>query len=320
MFLGIAFQLSGQPGRAVSIARRAKDLIAEEQGVKGDNPKVLSSAEGLLSYALCLTGALRDAEGAARRAAAIAAHADNIVENMFAFLAMILAVRGVSKDAETLFERASAKRVSVYDLPLAWGAEFELWRGDALAAKRAAEDAWAVATQTNADKMEIIRWSRLQGMAALSLGDLTVAEERLHYALTTAQSVNHAEDSLPALIGLAELRRLQKDYSSAREFLDDVWEQAERGPYPIYHADAYNVLAQIERDEGKIREAVEAASEAYRKAWCDGPPFAYHWGLEKAKKHLRELNAAEPTLPAFDESKYPPMPQVEIDPPAEPSA
>ena len=95
-----------------------------------------------------------------------------------------------------------------------------------------------------------------------------------------------------------------------------MWEGAERGPYPLFHADALNVLAQIERDAGNHDKAVQAATEAYRKAWCDGPPFAYHWGLEAARKHLTELGAAEPTdLPPYDESKYEPMPDVEIDPP-----
>ena len=37
-------------------------------------------------------------------------------------------------------------------------------------------------------------------------------------------------------------------------------------------------------------------------------------GLEAAKKHLTELGAAFPDMPAFDESKYPPMPEVEINP------
>ena len=49
-------------------------------------------------------------------------------------------------------------------------------------------------------------------------------------------------------------------------------------------------------------------------AWCDGPWFAYHWGLEAAKKHLQELGAPFPDMPAFDESKYPPLPEVEINP------
>lgn len=79
-------------------------------------------------------------------------------------------------------------------------------------------------------------------------------------------------------------------------------------------ADAFNVLAQIERDAGNTAAAVEAATKAYRLAWCDAPPFAYHWGLEKAKKHLEELGVPEPEMPPFDESKFEPMPEVEIDP------
>jgi hypothetical protein len=75
-----------------------------------------------------------------------------------------------------------------------------------------------------------------------------------------------------------------------------------------------NVLAQIERDEGNQPAAIEAATKAYKFAWCQGPPFAYHWGLEKAKQHLKELDAAEPEMPAFDETNCEPMPEVEIDP------
>jgi hypothetical protein len=100
--------------------------------------------------------------------------------------------------------------------------------------------------------------------------------------------------------------------------LEDVWDLAERGPYPLLHADALNVLAQIERDAGNRDAAVAAATKAFRLAWCDGPPFAYHWGLEAARKHLTELGAPEPDLPPFDESKHEPMPEVEIDPPDEP--
>jgi len=74
------------------------------------------------------------------------------------------------------------------------------------------------------------------------------------------------------------------------------------------------VLAQIERDKTNTAAAIEAAMKAHRLAWCDGPPFAYHWGLEKAKQHLKELGAPEPSLLAFDESKFEPMLAVEIDP------
>jgi hypothetical protein len=51
-----------------------------------------------------------------------------------------------------------------------------------------------------------------------------------------------------------------------------------------------------------IVKAVEAALLAYALAWCDGPPFAYHWGLLAAEKHLAELGARKPELPPFNES------------------
>jgi tetratricopeptide (TPR) repeat protein len=166
----------------------------------------------------------------------------------------------------------------------------------------------------------VIRAARLQGEAALGLGDLPTADERLHHVLARTRTVNLVEEELPALIGLAELRRRQGDLKAVRELLDDVWEPAERGPFKLFHVDAYNVLAQIEWDAGNHEAAVKAAVEAYRLAWCDGPPFAYHWGLQKAKSHLAALGAPEPTMPPFDESKYEPMPEVEIEPPDEEDA
>jgi len=145
---------------------------------------------------------------------------------------------------------------------------------------------------------------------------------------------------------------------AARELLAGVWDLAERGPFPLDHANGLNVLAQVERDamtltprpplpqgdgeqatpaltpdraqhaaplqmdvgEQARREnphwqaAVIAALAAYRKAWCDGPLYAYHWGLERAKAHLAALGADYPLLPPFDESKFEPMVAVEINP------
>ena len=53
---------------------------------------------------------------------------------------------------------------------------------------------------------------------------------------------------------------------------------------------------------------------SFEAAWCDGPPYAYHWGLMIAKAHLKALGAPEPDLPPFDESKFEPLPEVEINP------
>jgi len=150
--------------------------------------------------------------------------------------------------------------------------------------------------------------------AVLGSGDLTTATERLHHVLTRARAVNVVEEELPALTALAELHRRQQHYDTAREFLDQLWTPVKRGPHPLFHADALNVLAQIEHDQGHYEAAVAAAPEAYRHAWCDGPPYAYHFGLTNARRHLQELGASEPSLPPFDASKYEPMPEVELDP------
>lgn len=52
----------------------------------------------------------------------------------------------------------------------------------------------------------------LQGEAALGLGDLPAADEYLHHALARARMVNLVEEELPALVGLAELRRRKGNF------------------------------------------------------------------------------------------------------------
>jgi tetratricopeptide (TPR) repeat protein len=146
------------------------------------------------------------------------------------------------------------------------------------------------------------------------------ADERLHFAITKGREINFAEEELPALVALALLRRLQGRHEEARERLGEVWEGAERGPYPMFHADALNVLAQIERDAGNTDAAIAAATKAYTLAWCDGISadgsvcYAYAYGLRKARAHLEALGAPIPSLPPFSFDGREPMPEVEIDP------
>jgi hypothetical protein len=133
-----------------------------------------------------------------------------------------------------------------------------------------------------------------------------------------------SEWEIPTLTALAELHwvlagveaeRVAEHLQEARRFLDDVWGRAERGPYPLFHADALNILAAIERTAGNVEAAKKAALGAYEKAWCQGPPYAYAFGLYNAKAHLEALGVPLPELPPYDESLYEPMPEVEIDPP-----
>ncbi len=313
--LAQGYLFSGQPGRAAPLYRRQNDL-QEKEG----NKKNLSTGLGNLSEALRQAGALRETEVAARRALAITRQqADRFLEAVsLKALGLALGARGVVNESGVALQRALRIDSGRSDqqgqgVGIAYLAERALWLGDPAAARTLAERAWELAHSERYAR-DFIYAARLQGAAAAALNDLATANERLHEALSRARAVNLVEEELAALIALAAVQRRQCNLKAARELLDDVWEPAERGPYPLLHADAYNEVAQIERAAGNAAAAVEAATKAYRLAWCDGEPFAYHWGLVAARKHLAELGAPEPQMPPFDESKYEPMPDVEIDP------
>jgi tetratricopeptide (TPR) repeat protein len=313
--LAQGYQLNGQPGRAATLYRHAKTIVSER---KDDGS--LSVAFGNLSYTLRLSGELCKSEVAARRALIITREKENQFQEAISlrWLGATLAARGLSNESRSalhqslyLFrERSNSQGEGTTNSFLTQSA---LWRSDFAGAPSFANRAWELAHIKSLEG-DFIRAARAQGEAALGLTDFATADERLHHALTRARMVNLVDEELPALVALAELRRRQGELGAARELLEDVWEAAERGPYPLFHADACCVLAEVERDEGNVEKAVEAAERAYRLAWCDGPPFAYHWGLERARALLKELGAGEPVLPPFDASRFEPMPEVEIDP------
>jgi ATP/maltotriose-dependent transcriptional regulator MalT len=195
----------------------------------------------------------------------------------------------------------------------AYVAELEFWADDLAKAAIWTGQAWERAAVLRYER-DFVRAALLQGRVALGTGDLSRVDERLHFALTRTRAVNVVEFELPALIAIAELELKRGRPAEAKANLEDVWEAAERGPYPLHQADAFNVLAAVALAEGDKPAAIAAATNAFKAAWCDGPPYAYHWGLLKAKAHLAALGAPEPVLPPFDESKFEPMPEVEINP------
>jgi len=336
--LAQGYLFGGRPGLAVPLYRRHNQLQEGAQ-TKGHLAIGLSN----LSQTLLSTGSLRESEASARRALLLAREVKDTFKEAVSlqFLGLTPAARGIAEHSEASLKR-SLRMFTAQNLEQSQGvvntflAQRALWFGEAEMGQKYAHRAWELAGVGRYER-DIIRAARLQGAAALALGDYTGAEERLHHSLTHARAVTFLEQEFQALTNLAELRRRQGDLKAARELLDDVWESAERGPYPLVHCDALNVLAQIERDEAvlageastrdsrgpsrptpHLAAAIAAADKAYRLAWCDGPPFAYHWGMEASKKHLRELGVPEPSdLPAFDELKYEPVSEVEINPPDE---
>ena len=327
--LGTGYLRNGQPERAALLYRRANSICQEMKAtlVYQRNPSSgltidhnLSIGLFNLSHALLSSGFLRESETTVRRALTIMRKQGNHqgVALYLCRFGLNLAARGLADESESILWRAAR----LFAGPLHYEeesyvkshlAQRALWLGNFTNAQLFADTAWEMSFGENKEAM-LISAARQQGEAALGLNDFATTEERLQHTLTRARIVNYVEEELPALVALAELRRRQGEAQAARELLDDVWEAAERGPYPLIHADACNLLARIERDAGQQAQAIAAATEAYRLAWCDGPPFAYHWGLEKARGLLRELGASEPEMPAFDETKFEPMPEVEIDP------
>ena len=197
-------------------------------------------------------------------------------------------------------------------------AEIALWHGEEKTALTECNRARDLATYHKYE-VDFIRVGRLQGIAALrsSNGDFTIASAHLNDALTRVRSCQAVDEELATLIALAELhwRIGGADHlDEARRFLDDVWRRADDGPYPLFHADALNILASIERAEGNLDKAREAGTEAYKKAWLQGPPFAYEYGLRNGEHHLNDLGVPLPQLPPYDDSLYEPMPDVEIIP------
>jgi tetratricopeptide (TPR) repeat protein len=286
----LAYQYSGDPARAALLLRRSVDICEAEQNGN-------QAAVGLsnLSEVLRLSGQLGPDETAALRVLVISRkNKFRYSEGMAEYLrGLTIAATGIADEAETALRRSLV-----------------IWFAGQ---NQQAEGA------VNTDLAQHQLWqhqpaARLQGEAALGLNDLATAEEHLHHALNRALAVNLVEQELPALTALAELHRRRADYATARDLLEQIWDAAEHGPYPLLHADACNVLAQIEGDQGNTPAAIAAATRAYQLAWCDGPPYAYHFGLTNARHHLQALGAPEPELPPFDESKFEPMPDVELNP------
>ena len=321
--LALAYKNSGQPGQAVPLSFR--DLAIDE--ARGELSGVAITLRNL-SDALRLSGGLYAAEVAARRALIITREQEDRFGEAVSLQWLGLVLSACGKDVEDMALQRSLRifigrdDVQAEGVVNAYLAQTTLWRGDYQQAKAYADKAWELAHHRRAER-DFIRSALVQGAAALGLGDFDTADERLHHALTRARAVNLVEHELEALIGLAELARQRDNPDEARRLLDDVWEAAERGPYPLYHADAKNVLAQLERAAGNTEAAIQAAQEAYELAWCDGIStdgqhyYAYHWGLEKAKAHLDALGATYPKMPPFDPSQHDPLPEVDINPPGD---
>lgn len=232
-------------------------------------------------------------------------------------LGLVLAARGLGDKSEAVLTQALHvfEKIELSNAiagAYAFLAQNALWAEKPEKAILLADHAWNL-TEDRRFERDFIRAARLKGTGALRVGDLETANERLHHALIRSRNVNMIDEELSILVALSELALQVGNIGKSREILDDVWEFVERGHFMLVYADALNILSQIEYRDGHPNDAITAANRAYELAWCDGPPYAYHWGLETAKKHLDKLDAPYPDMPLFDPSKYEAMLEVESD-------
>jgi tetratricopeptide (TPR) repeat protein len=311
--LANSYFMTGQPGRAAPLYRRANGIYEQ---LKGGLQNILV----ILGRPLFEIGALRETNGTLRQALILNRDLDDRFQEgvTLSELGRLFGVLGECRLGRIAILRGirlfqSTESFQGEGIATAHLAEQSLWVGETSMGLTWAERAWELAKH-NAFERDFIRAAIWQGRAALSLGDLAAADERLYHALTRARAVRLVGLELASLITLAELELRRGHNTEARACLNDVWEAAERGPYQLLQADACNVLTAIALAENDQPAAIDAATKVYKAAWCDGPPYAYHWGLQKAKAHLAVLGAPEPDMPPFDESKFEPLPEVEINP------
>jgi tetratricopeptide (TPR) repeat protein len=319
--LALAYNLGGRPGAAVPLLKRADEIDLRE---KDRQARVIGL--GNLADALRLTGHLRDAETAARTALVLSREVGTPVLEAASLLhvGLVSTARGQLDDADAAFQRA----LRIFEREGLWFSEswvnayladVALKRGDAATADVLANRAWKM-SKVLRNERELIHAARVQAIVALELGESLFPAERLDQALPRARAASLVEEELPILIALADWHQRQGERKEAEAMLNDVWDGADEGPYPLFQADALNLAARIHQDAGDKHNAAKAATRAYVLAWCDGPPFAYNFGLEASKRRLAELGAREPVMSQFTESQYVPGPTVEIDPPDESAA
>lgn len=299
--LALGAHYSGQLVQAVPVYRDVIELLRDD-----DHPSGAVAGMGLLANSMCLTGALAAAEREARQALMSARWyddrdvADSLAVPLFA-LARTLGERGQSRDAGHVLQLV----VQEDDLVLFHGitpdlglARLALRQGQPDVARGQARSALKTGREYKNEKLRAEALA-LTARAEMLSGNVTEADERLHESLRIARSHRLLTEEMAALLGLARLHGHRAELDTARQVLDDVLDLAEQSSHRLLRAEALNLLATIERQAGHPEAAVAAAADAYRAAWCDGPPFASQHALDEARDHLAALGAALPELPPF---------------------
>jgi tetratricopeptide (TPR) repeat protein len=312
---------AGLPGRANKIFPLLMALV-EQQG----DDVMLGMSLGGYAKSLRQTGHIRQGEELARRGLMIQRKQGSSLHeatNLYRY-GMGLAQRGVNDESEHVLTQATKMfqtLLAEQDHALVTGllAQRALWMGDAESALSYAQKTWEIADglASNSSHVDLngifkVRTAaaRMVGEAHMLLGDLDEAETWIGTGLSTANLIHMVEEMLPILHVQTEIARQRGQFDLAQRALQATWELADTGEYVLYHADSCVMQARLYEDSGQIDEAIAAAQTAYRRAWCDGPPFAYQRGLDNARTILERLGSPLPEMPAYDEAYWSPLLEI----------
>jgi tetratricopeptide (TPR) repeat protein len=303
--LAMAVELRGRPGSAAPLFQ-----LAAEISMHAGDYRMQATSLNNLAYCLRLTGSLRASVVSARTALALShvthdLHQEGVSQCNLGIVAttcgdLTEADKAMWRAAEICQDRSTQQCEGYLS---AYLAELSMYRDDPVTARTLADRAWELAAAQSIE-VDFIRAARLQGLISLALGELEVAAERFDHALTRLASCELVEEQLLTLVAMARLLRRLHQPQQAWSLLSELWKMADQGPYPLIRTDALNLQAGLAREVGNHDEAVTAAGRAYALAWSDGPPFAYYWGLQEARRLLLELGSPEPELTASASRGY----------------
>jgi tetratricopeptide (TPR) repeat protein len=308
--LAKSYNVSGQPGRVVPLAKREIALH------KKHNHKInLSIALGSLAYVQTGLGAFRAAEANLRRRIGLCLEMkEEYTESIgHLHLGRLLAYCGAWAYSDTELATAleiAAKVGHVQAEGIAWSDRSlfrllqlrceiggDLWAsgiGDAKPAIASARRALDLADETANDGRfvypvrDYVRAHWLLGSANRVAGELNEAERHLHDALERCRRTNMVDHEANILIDLARLRVATSAPDEAQRLAEEALIITERSGYVLQGADAHLVLSQLAKDRGDATTLRHHSTEALRLATCDGPPdYTYKAAYDEATALLR---------------------------------
>ena len=144
-------------------------------------------------------------------------------------------------------------------------------------------------------------------------GERDQAHDILNDALVLAREARFLDSEADLLVQLGHWNVRSGYLDTARRYSFEALHIAEHRQLKLRQIDAINLLSSIEHASGNQHKAANAAAEAFRLAWCDGPPYVYDWGIRQARDNLAAAERPEPAdLPVLNSPSQ--MPEVAVMP------